>query len=216
MRLRRRVIARRRLLPRRIRHHPAVRIALVTVAGVLALSTAHRAAQHAFDERHRWGDARTVMVARRRIDAGAVVGADDVEAAQWPVAVIPSGAFTVSPVGRTAVAPIEAGEAILSARVAPEGLDGLSALVPPGWRAIAVPTGPAVVSLAVGDHVDLIAGFDAQSTTSGESPSITVARDALVVDVDEQRITIAVRDSDAPRVAFAVVTGTVVPALRST
>jgi len=216
MRLRRRVIARRRLLPRRIRHHPAVRVTLVTVAVVLALSTGHRLVQHTFDERHQWGDTRTVIIARHRIEVGAIVSADDVDTARWPLAVIPTGAFTESPAGRTAIATIESGEAILSARVAPDGLDGVAALVPAGWRAIAIPTGPAVVSLAVGDHVDLIAGFDAQSASNDESPTIAVARDALVVAVDEQRVTVAVRDSDASRVAFAVVAGTVVPALRAT
>ena len=216
MRLRRRVIARRRLLPRRIRHHPALRISLVVVAIAVGGSTVNRTVQHAFDERHRWGETRTVIVARHRIEIGAVVDGDDVDTARWPLAVVPNGAFTQMPAGRTAVATIESGEAILSARVAPDGLHGVAALVPTGWRAIAIPAGPAVVTLAVGDHVDLIAGFDAQSTSSDGPPTITVARDALVVAVDEQRITVAMRDSDASRVAFAVVTGTVVPALRST
>jgi hypothetical protein len=82
--------------------------------------------------------------------------------------------------------------------------------------AIAIPVGSAVVALQVGDRVDLIAGFDAASAEGGQSPALTVARDALVVDVDEERVTVAVREADAARVAFAVIAGTVVPALRST
>jgi Flp pilus assembly protein CpaB len=120
-----------------------------------------------------------------------------------------------SPVGRTAVATIEPGEALVSARLAPDGLRGVAALVPPEWRALAIPIGPTVVALSVGDHVDLIAGFDVGNVNAGQAPAFVVASDAIVVAVDEQRATVAVRERDAARVAFAIVAGTVVPALRS-
>jgi Flp pilus assembly protein CpaB len=170
----------------------------------------------AVEARRRWGEERTVVVARHRIEMGELVEADAITTESWPAAVVPSGSVSNSPVGRTAVATIEPGEALIDARLAPEGLSGVAALVPPDWRALAIPIGPTVVTLSVGDHVDLIAGFDVGNANAGQSPAFIVATDALVVAVDEQRVTVAVRDRDAARVAFAIVAGTVVPALRST
>src|SRR5207249_11886380 len=47
-------------------------------------------------------------------------------------------------------------------------------------------------------------------------PAVVVARDAVVVAIDNEAVTVAVRDTDAARVAFAIVAGTGVPALRAT
>ena len=214
MRTRRRLTV-RRLLPPRLRYHPAARwIALVALLA-LAVTVVHRTTASAADERHQWGATRPVTVARHRIAMGSTIDAGDVETRSWPVAVIPDGAVESVPSGRAANATIEAGEAVLASRLAPDGLHGMAALVPPGWRALAVPVAPTVLALAVGDHVDLIAGFDVGNATTNRSPSLVVARDAVVVGVDEQRITVAVPDDDAERVAFAIVAGTVVPALRA-
>jgi Flp pilus assembly protein CpaB len=215
MRIRRRVIARRRLLPRRIRHHPLVRFATAAVLVVLAASVIQRTAASAVQARRQWGEERTVVVARHRIALGAVVEADAVTTESWPAALVPAGAAEESPVGRTVIATIEPGEAVIAARLAPDGLRGVAALLPPGFRALAIPVGPSVVALAVGDHVDLIAGFDVASANRDEAPAFTVAEDAVVVAVDDQRVTVAVRDADVVRVAFAIVAGTVVPAVRT-
>jgi Flp pilus assembly protein CpaB len=213
MRMRRRVIARRRLLPRRVRHHPLVRVGAAAVVVLIAFSVVQRAAATVIDARRQWGEQRTVAVARHRIVVGDVIDADAIATQSWPKGVVPDGAIEGSPVGRTVVATIEPGEAVLAARLAPAGLRGVAALIPRGWRALAIPVGPAVVTLSVGDHVDLIAGFDVSSASADEAPAFTVAHDALVVAVDEQRVTVAVRSADAEAVAFAIVAGTVVPAL---
>jgi Flp pilus assembly protein CpaB len=118
--------------------------------------------------------------------------------------------------GRTAVAAVEPDEAVVAARLGPDGATGIVALVPAGWRAVAVPVGPTTVPLRIGDHVDLIAGFDVGSATADSAPALTVAHDALVVAVDDQRVTVAVRSNDTERVAFAIVAATIVPALRAT
>jgi Flp pilus assembly protein CpaB len=215
MRMRRRVIARRRLLPRRIRHHPLVRIGGAVIIALVALSIVQRAAATAIDARRQWGEQRTVAVARHRIVIGDVIEPGAITTQSWPNGVVPVGAVEGSPVGRTVVATIEPGEAVLAARLAPAGLRGVAALVPPGWRALAIPVGPSVIALSAGDHVDLIAGFDVSSASADQAPAFTVADDALVVAVDEQRVTVAVRSADAEAVAFAIVAGTVVPALRA-
>lgn len=216
MRVRRRVVVRRRLIPRRIRHHPLTRIATVTGIAAIGLLFARHTVDGTLDARRRWGEQRTVVVATQRIEIGDVVAEGTFSVESWPAGVIPSSALDVAPVGRTALAAIEPGEAIVSTRVAPEGLRGVAALVPVGYRALAVPVGPSVIALRVGDRVDLIAGFDVASSSGGGAPALTVARDALVVAVDEDRVTVAVRESEASHLAFAIVAGTIVPALRST
>jgi len=217
MRTRRRFNVRRRLLPPRLRYHPAARWLALAVLVALAVTVVHRTTAGAADERQQWGATRTIAVARHRIAMGTAIETGDVEPRSWPNAVVPEGAMDVVPTGRTATATIEAGEAVLATRLAPDGVHGVAALVPAGWRALAVPVAPTVLTLAIGDHVDLIAGFDVSgaSNHTDRSPSLVVARDAIVVAVDEQRVTVAVPDGDAERVAFAIVAGTVVPALRA-
>ena len=216
MRTRRRFTVRRRLLPPRLRYHPAVRWLALAALLALAITVVQRATASAADERHQWGATRSVTVARHRIPMGRTIDAADVESRMWPIAMVPEGAVSTAPSGRTAIATIEAGEAVLASRLAPDGAHGMAALVPAGWRALAVPVAPTVLALSIGDHVDLIAGFDVANTNTDRSPSLVVARDALVVAVDEQRVTVAVPDDDAERVAFAIVAGTVIPALRTT
>ena len=215
MRTHRRFTIRRRLLPSRLRYHRASRWLALAALLALAVTVVHRTTASAADDRQQWGATRSVAVARHRIAMGTTIDAGDVEQRSWPVALVPDGAVAASPAGRTAIATIETGEAVLASRLAPDGAHGMAALVPDGWRALAVPVAPTVLALGVGDHVDLIAGFDVGDASTDRSPSLVVARDAIVVAVDEQRVTVAVPDDDAERVAFAIVAGTVVPALRA-
>ena len=215
MRKRRRVVVRRRVLTRRLRYHPATRWIVATVVVLAAVGVLQRARAIAADAEHRWGDTHVVVVARHDIAIGASIGDDAVELQSWPSGLVPSGAVDTLPVGRVAIAAIGRGEAIVAARLGPDGLRGLAALVPDGWRALAIPVAPSVITLSVGDHVDLIAGFDVGGTATARAPSLIVAHDAIVVAVDEQRVTVAVPSDDAERVALAIVAGTVVPALRT-
>ena len=214
MRTRRRLTV-RRLLPPRLRYHPAIRWLALAALLTVAVTVVHRTTASAADERHQWGATRTVAVANHRIAMGSTINGADVESRSWPIAMVPAGAVQTVPSDRTVTATIEAGEAVLVSRLAPDGVHGMVALVPDGWRALAVPVAPTVLTLTIGDHVDLIAGFDVGNANPDRSPSLVVARDAIVVAVDEQRVTVAVPDSDAERVAFAIVAGTVVPALRA-
>jgi Flp pilus assembly protein CpaB len=156
------------------------------------------------------------VVARHRLDVGAVVRAGDVTVASWPDALIPRGAVRdVGAVeGRIVVDVIHPDEPVRTERLAPDGLHGVAALVPAGWRALAVPIGSAPLTLSIGDRVDLVAAVP-ESSTSSASPSFVLAANALVVAVDDRAATVAVPADDAPRVALGIATGTVVPALRS-
>jgi Flp pilus assembly protein CpaB len=208
---------RRRWFPRWIRRHRWLYwLGCVALAGITAhaISSAAGSAEAA---RAAWGQAHPVLVARHRLEIGHVLDAEDVAPDSWPAAIVPRGAVPAadSAVGRTVVDEIEPGEAVLAGRLAPDGLQGVAALVPLGWRALAIPAGPSALPLAVGDRVDLVAAVDGTDATASESPSFVLADNALVVAVHDQSVTVAVRADDAPRVALAIVTGSVVPALRS-
>jgi Flp pilus assembly protein CpaB len=186
----------------------------------LAAFTGHAiagAVRDAESARQQWGTDRGVLVARRRLAIGDTIDAAAIERRSWPEAVVPDSAVRddVDVVGRTVVAAIEPGEALTTGRLAPDGLHGVAALVPLGWRALALPVGPATVPLSVGDRVDLVAAVDPTARSSSNSPAFTVAERAWVVAIDERSITVAVPARDAPAVAFAITTGAVVPVLRS-
>ena len=143
---------------RRLAARPAVR--RVAVAA-LALATGLVAASlvRAGDEARRsWGTTRPVAVAVRDLQPGDPVAADAVEVRDLPEAVVPAGALDEAPAGAIARQQVLAGEPLVEARLAPHGLTGTAALVPPGHRAVAVPVGPTgAPPLTVGDLVDVLA-----------------------------------------------------------
>jgi Flp pilus assembly protein CpaB len=125
---------------------------------------------------------------------------------------IPAGALVGVPVGRTVATPVYAGEVLVEDRLAPAGSRGVAALVPEGWRAVAVPVGAAALPVLVGDRVDVLAVVD--ETVSGRDvPAYVVSSGALVVGVTDQAVTVAVPVDDAPSLAFAMAAGVVTLAL---
>lgn len=164
-----------------------------------------------------------VVVARALLDAGSVIDADDVELRSLPVGVVSDGFVGDRQivVGRQVTATIFMGEPVLAGRLAPEGLVGIAAATPPGRSAFAVPVDPTLPPTAVGQHVDLYA-LDPLTRAGGISEAVgptdragaaRIARSALVVGVDDQRITVAVEPSEAPGVAAALIGSTVVVAV---
>ena len=157
-----------------------------------------------------------VPVAARPVEAGASLRARDVAVRRLPAAVLPDGPLARSAGGKTALVPLAAGEILLAAKLAPDGLRGVAALVPPGNRALAVPVDPGGLSLRTGHRVDVLATFEVAGGAEGAAdtaPTFPVATDALVVDVGDEAVTIAVTPEQAPRVAFALARGTVTLAL---
>ena len=200
---------------RRVAVRPAVRrtavagLALVTGVTVASLVAA------AGDARDRWGATRPVAVATRDLSPGEVVDHGAVEVRDLPSGMVGDATMAEPPVGAVVRQPILAGEPVAPARLAPDGLTGVAALVPAGERAVAVAVGPAgVPPLAVGDQVDVVTVMPPGATgDGGGDPAFTLVERATVVAVGEQAVTIAVPDSDAPRVAWAVANGAVVLAL---
>ncbi|MFS8586624.1 MAG: hypothetical protein FWJ72_16275, partial [Acidimicrobiia bacterium] len=111
--------------------------------------------------------------------------------------------------------PVVAGEPLQAARLAPHGATGAAALLEPGQRAVAVPTGPRPTPpLAVGDRVDVLAVLPAPDLdVAGGAPAFPVVEGATVVDVGDDAVTVAVPRGDAPRVAWAATGGVVALAL---
>jgi len=202
-----------RWLGRHRRLYWVAAIALAVVTANTVTSALHRAET----ARDAWGEARSVVVARHRLDVGDIVRTGDVTVERWPAAMTPRGAFgdAADATGRTVVEVVEPGEAVLAGRLAPDGLRGVAALIPPGWRALALPVGPAALPLSVGDRVDLVAAVDGTDANVSRAPSFVLADNALVVALDDQSVTVAVRADDAPRVALGIVTGSIVLALRA-
>jgi Flp pilus assembly protein CpaB len=217
---------------RRAAVRPAVRrsaIALLAAAtGIVVASLVSAAGA----ERDRWGTTRPVAVARHDLQPGDVVDGDAAEVRSLPAALVPEGALADLPRSSTVRQPMVAGEPLVAARLAPEGLTGVAALVPAGHRAIAVPIGPAgMPPVALGDRVDVVtvvpvdgaraggvggagAGGDGDDPASGEplsdDPAFALAEGAAVVDVGEQAVSVAVPERAAARVAWAIANGTVV------
>jgi Flp pilus assembly protein CpaB len=210
----------RRALARTVTRRVVVIVAVVVTA--VAVSGMLRSAEQT---RSRWAETRPVVVARRDLAPGDVVDAGAVAARDVPVAAVAEAATDVVPVGAVVRYPIAAGEPVVASRLAPDGLTGVAALVPDGERAVAVPTGPAGrPPVQVGDRVDVVA-IDPTSLTepepepdpeaeaeapSARGPATTLVDRALVVDVAETSVTIAVPATVAPTVAYGAAQGLVV------
>jgi Flp pilus assembly protein CpaB len=198
-----------RLPLRRLSRSPlAYWVAVVALAGLTASTVAGHLSQAAA-QAARYGRLRPVVTATHAVDIGTVLRPSDVAVRSVPAAFLPEGSLSSSSaaVGRVVVVPLFRGAAVVAANLAPVGLQGLAALLPPGMRAVAVPTGTASVPLRRGDRVDVLATFDPPAP--GQEPTFPVAEAALVVDVGPEAASVAVSSEEAKRVAFAVSSGTV-------
>jgi pilus assembly protein CpaB len=192
-----------------------VAVVLAVVAGGLTASTVQRAEE----VRAGYGERRTVAVATAELPVGTEIADADVRWVELPVAAIPAGAAG-EPVGRVVSEPIVAGEVVAERRLGGADLDGPIALLEPGGRAIALPVDAAIPALAVGDRVDVFSpvelvgtGSGAETARSATTGARRIAREARVLAIDEQAVTIAVTATEAPAVARAVLDAAVVLAL---
>ena len=205
------VRARRALARTVVRRAVVLGLAVVTGLVVISLVSSAEAA------RQRWGRARPVAVATRDLAPGDVIDASTVEVRRLPEAAVSPDALAAPPSGSVVRQRVVAGEPLVAERLAPQGLTGVAALVPAGHRAVAVPIGPlAAPPLTIGDLVDVLAvvpSVSEQPGQPGKGPSYPLVQAAVVVDVAEQSIAIAVPEADAPRVAWVLTNGSVVLAL---
>jgi Flp pilus assembly protein CpaB len=189
------------------------------VVAVLALLTgmvAARVVGNAGALASHYGPLRPVVVATHPLEPGTVVMAGDVGIRRLPASVLPADAVgsTGDAEGRVVVAPVFPGVPMVAGQLAPDGQRGLTALLPVGSRAVAVPNGRPSLALVRGDAVDVLATFDdLADEAEGTPPTFRVATNALVVDIGDESAAVAVTPAEAARVAFALASGVVTLAL---
>ena len=187
------------------------------LAGVVAFATAVLVARLVGDaaaERARWGSLRPAVVLRHHAAAGDVITAGDAVVRMLPAGVVPRDVLRRLPADAVAAVELNPGEMLVDRRLLGHGPSEVAARLPRGTRAIAVP-GAGALPLDIGDHVDVLATFDPE-TSPGDAPTFTVARNAAVVHVGEDAVTIAVSTTSAPKVAYALAVGAVTLVLSGT
>ena len=180
----------------------------VTTAQVVGAALARAEAGAA-----RYGDTAAVLVTTHPVAVGELLGPDAAEVRQVPIGFVPDGSVGAEALGSRVTATLHAGEVVHGDRLAPGGLSAVTASLPPGTRGLAVPADAATLALEVGDVVDVLATLAELGGAGAGAPTTTAAAEALVVDVAEGAVTVAVPEDDAGRVAYAVSTGIVTLAL---
>ena len=198
-------------LRRRPSAYWAAALALALVTALVVARAVGRAEAGAA----RLGGLRPAVVVTRTLPAGAAVAPGDAEVRRLPAALLPRGAVEGVPEGARVSATVHEGEVLLAARLAPVGASPLAAALPAGTRGVAVPLSPGALPVQPGDVVDVLATLD-PDLAEGADPTVAVARGAVVVDVGEEGVVVAVTPGQAPRVAFAVAAGAVALAVAAT
>jgi Flp pilus assembly protein CpaB len=141
------------------------RVYLVASAGLAVLSAV---ALHGYLSRVEAASAgpdapEAVVVAARPISRGEPVGPSKLRVATIPRAYAPPGALgrIAQAAGRVALTDLAPGEVVTETRLARVRAGPVASLVPQGLRAFAVPTSLPSGAVAAGDHIDVLATFNA-------------------------------------------------------
>ncbi len=184
-----------------------VTIVLALACGLVVARTTSTA--EATIARH--GATTTAWVVTEAMAPGHIVGPGGVSAQPRPVAFLPEGAVVDDPSGdvvRHALAP---GEVVAEHHLVGGDRRGPAALVPDGWRALAVPPLDAVLPVEVGQYVDVLVAFAGGDASPFGS---VVVEGGLVVDVaDSGTVTVAVPAARAGPLVTAMASGFVALAL---
>ena len=107
------------------------------------------------------GNPVAIVVARQELDRGSVLDESMLAIREFPSAYAPPGAARSVDdlVGRVAVTPLGEGTPVTEDRLAPHGAGPVAALVPPGFRAVSIPSTLAPGTVRGGDHVDVLATY---------------------------------------------------------
>lgn len=145
--------------------------------------------------RNSYGNHVEVAVARTELHVGQVITEQDFERRQLPESLIGAGVAS-DPLTRTVIEPILAGEPIMDRRLSGSEAAGIDALIGPRSRAITIERSPTTPAVEPGDRVDLFA-------PAVRGGAVRVARRSRVLAADDQSVTVAVLETEAPAVAGA-------------
>lgn len=169
--------------------------ALLAAGGVVAGCTWWITAQAA-TAREAWGEARTVLVTTRAVEAGAALDGL-VTRRTIPIAALPDGAIEALPGSARARHPLAAGTVVTEVAVSGTASSPTVAAIPPGWRALAVARSEVGLPVRVGDAVEVMAigelDGDLGRPVSG-----------VVAGVDDRAVTVAVPADAVVLIATAV------------
>ena len=214
------------MLRRRLPQSSILFFGLALACG-LAAAMAIRAYAHRLEiTRPDGGHPVSVLAATRDLPRGTVLASTDVRALEFPSAFAPPGALRASDqvAGRVLGAELLAGEVVTHARLAGSSTGPIAALVPPGLRAVVIPSGLPPGSVRAGDAVDVFGSF------GGAQPHVETVVDAAevgqvlaagVAGASEMRpsgpsIVLWVDPSTAGRLAFAAAFATLTVAVTGT
>lgn len=197
---------------RRVLRQPVVWWLLVIVLSGITASTVQRDYAAAAEARLAWGEATPVLVAIHDLAAGDLI-APGAELRQWPRAMVPAGALAATAPDAVARFDLIAGEAIHADRVSTTSSGQLADRLPDATVALAVPVHSGVPPLSIGDRVDLFATFDGVARSEATDATQRVAQAAVVVDLGEEVITVAVPDAAVAATAGALARAEVTIAL---
>jgi Flp pilus assembly protein CpaB len=119
-----------------------------------------------------------VQVATRPLARGTRLSADMLRTEQIPSAFVPPGSIGDADrlVGHIIAADLALGDVVTKTRLAGASVGPVAALVPPGWRALVVPTDLPASAVAPGDLVDVLAAFGGKSRVETVAREVQVAR----------------------------------------
>jgi hypothetical protein len=170
---------------------------VASLAGAAALFVM-RAADGVDAARDAWGEPSAALVATRDVEPGATLdGATELR--ELPGPMVPAGALTERGLGAVARQRIAAGEVVVEHDVAPNAAP--RALIPDGWRAVAV-SEPVASGAQVGDEVSVASG------------GVVLAADGVVVGLAGEALLVAVPADEAAQVAHAAAGGDVAVLLK--
>jgi len=161
-----------------------------------------------------WEPTGPVAVAARELVPGTALTEEDLRWESRPRVALPAGTVdrATNVVGRVVIARMFPGEAVLRSRLGPDGLAGLTALVPPGSAAIVLPGSTRPPRVQLGDAVDLYAAPGPARSVEGAGE--VVAKHALVIDTaPDGAITVAIHQGEVAQVTPLLLDGSLVVAL---
>ncbi len=199
---------RRPLRPAAARRRTIAAWLAVAAAATLAATSVSAAVEEAHDTVTRLGPTRVAYRTVAALPPGHVLAGTDLEAVAVPVDLLPEGAVGGPPDGRVTRAAVGRREVLVEPRLSPAGVSPEQALLAAGRRAVTVPGRHQRIPARPGDGADLV------GVTTVEGRASVVARDAVVLAVDDEGdVTLSIAPDDLAATAAAIATGVVVVAV---